>query len=86
MTPIFFAWTRSFWLAVVGAAVAMGQAPPEVIDALAWLAALIAPWPQDAIAEALPHVLTVAAFAGVIWTRSGAARPYTTEVSKDTLQ
>ena len=86
MRPIFFAWTRSFWFAVAGAAIALGQAPPEVVNALAWIAAQALPWPQEAIAEALPHVLTVLAFAGVIWTRSGSARPYTTALRKETLQ
>lgn len=79
MRPIFFAWTRSFWLAVFGIVTALGVAPPEVIDAISWLVSQTIPIDAATIAEATPRIITVLAFAGVVWQRSGSARPYTTD-------
>jgi len=77
MKPIFFAWTRSFWLSAIGLAMLIFGAPPEVLQGIGAVVSTVTPWN----AEQVGNTLTVTAPA-ILWViamqqRSGAARPYT---------
>jgi hypothetical protein len=90
MTPIFFAWTRSFWATVAGIGIAIFGAPPEVLDgagqAWAWLASF---WGSDVTAQAagaqIQRIAPLMLWIFAMHQRSGSARPYTMRASRETL-
>jgi hypothetical protein len=80
MTPIFFAWTRSFWATVAGLGLVLFDAPPEVLRSIGdtlhtvW-PAMIGSGAGDFLVKAAPAAL----WAFALQQRSGAARPYTVD-------
>ncbi len=79
MTPIFFAWTRSFWLSVAGIALVIFGAPPDVLQGIAWGLARVLPWSTAQITDGLVTVAPAVLWALALHQRSGAARPYTAD-------
>ncbi len=75
--PIFFLWTRSFWLGVLGVGALLAQdmaAVQSFADILEMLFDIDAAALTEKAMKLAPAVLFVAA----LQQRSGAARPYTT--------
>lgn len=79
MKPIFFAWTRSFWLTVVSLVFVIFGAPSEVLYGIATIVSPITPWQPDVIGEVLNTIAPAITFVLAIQQRSGAARPYTVD-------
>jgi hypothetical protein len=89
-TPIFFAVTRSFILGIVPVliaaadlivAISTGEASGPVADFLTWTFG----WSPEQATKVVRGVGTVAALI-IAQQRSGAARPYTMEISKETMK
>lgn len=83
MKPIFFAWTKSFWLSVAGILLIVAEMPHDAVRAaLVLFARIISPVvgyaPAD-IADALVDLVPVLLWVAAIQQRSGAARPYTAD-------
>jgi hypothetical protein len=84
--PIFFAITRSFWLAVVTVMLILQQGEP-MIRAVAQLAVTI--WGAGDVEAVVAWVDTVAPVATLLLLvreRAGAARPYTVRPSRSALK
>lgn len=87
MPPIFFAWTRSFWLGALATLAAAAsfwlQLDQSALEAFinAWLSPLWA----SRVTASLP-IVSALATALVMHQRSGSARPYTTRLSAETLR
>lgn len=77
MKPIFFAWTRSFWLTAIGVAVLIFGAPVEVLNGIGAAIAIFTPYDTVTITEALNTIAPAVLWLAAIQQRSGAARPYT---------
>lgn len=77
MKPIFFAWTRSFWLTVFGIVLLIFGAPPDVLNGIAVIVASVTPWTPGAVGDVLNVIAPVALWLGAMQQRSGSARPYT---------
>lgn len=81
--PIFFAWTRSFWLSVAGILLLVAEVPKEATEAailfFAKVAAPVLPWSAADIASTMTDLLPALIWLAVLHQRSGAARPYTTD-------
>ena len=82
--PVFFAWTRSFWIASAAVA-ALFAGDTELMDGLSQVIALVAGYPFDLVDPVVDRLVPAAATLLALHQRSGAARPYTMKVSKDTL-
>lgn len=84
--PIFFAITRSFWLAAVTVALILQQGDP-MIRAVAQLGVTL--WGAgdvDALVAWVNTVAPVATLLLLVRERAGAARPYTIKPSRKTLK
>jgi len=81
MNPIFFAWTRSFWLSVIGIVILIFGAPPEVLDGIGTFVAVITPWQPEQVGSVLNSIAPAVLWAAALHQRSGAARPYTLDPS-----
>lgn len=79
LPPIFFAWTRSFWMSVAGIALVVFGAPPDVMRGLAWGLATVLPWSEADITRGLVTAAPAVLWALALHQRSGAARPYTVD-------
>ena len=77
MKPIFFAWTRSFWLAVIGLAVLIFGAPPEVLQGIGAVVSTVTPWTAEQVGNALTVTAPAILWVLALHQRAGAARPYT---------
>ena len=77
MKPIFFAWTRSFWLTVIGLAMLIFGAPPEVLYGIGAFIATVTPWTAEQVGNALTVTAPAILWVIALQQRSGAARPYT---------
>lgn len=87
--PIFFAWTRSFWAAVATFFLILESGEPVIRG----FATLIEPVlvligmevTVEGITDWLQTVGPVLTLMTVVHQRSGAARPYTIKITKETL-
>lgn len=77
MEPIFFAWTRSFWLTVSGIALQLFGAPPEVLHSIGLILSWVLPWPAEQIGDTLVRVGPAILWGLALQQRAGSARPYT---------
>lgn len=77
MKPIFFAWTRSFWLTVFGILVLVFGAPPEVLNGIGAIVATVTPWTPEQVGNALTVTAPAILWVIALQQRAGAARPYT---------
>jgi len=77
MKPIFFAWTRSFWLSVIGLAMLIFGAPPEVLHGIGAVLSTVTPWTAEQVGSALTVTAPAILWVIALQQRSGAARPYT---------
>lgn len=83
--PIFFAWARSFWAFLLTIALILTDAGAPAASALGTLAAMIFGWDREAAAQTAAELLPLLSLLIAAHQRSGAARPYTVVVSKETL-
>ena len=74
--PIFFLWTRSFWLSVLGVGALLAQ-DTAAIAAIAELIALVTDYDATIITEKALKLAPLVLFIAALQQRSGAARPYT---------
>jgi len=81
MKPIFFAWTRSFWLSVVGIVILIFGAPPEVLNGIGTFVASVTPWEPNQVGWVLNSVAPAVLWFFAMQQRSGTARPYTLDPS-----
>lgn len=77
MNPIFFAWTRSFWLGAAGTLTMIYGAPPAVIDSIASVVATVTPLTAEGVSTFIQKSAPAVLFLASLQQRSGAARPYT---------
>lgn len=77
MAPIFFAWTRSFWLSLAGILLLIFGASPEVIHGIGTALAVVLPWDAATINATMVQLAPAVLWALALQQRSGAARPYT---------
>lgn len=85
MKPIFFAWTKSFWLGLL-AVVALVASDSTLIDGLSQLVALSLSIDLDVVDGVMGRLVPALATIAALQQRSGSARPYTMRMSKETLQ
>lgn len=83
--PIFFAWARSFWAFLLTIALILTDAGAPAASALGALAAMLFGWDRDAAAQTAADLLPLLSLVIAAHQRSGAARPYTVVMSKETL-
>lgn len=74
--PIFFLWTRSFWLSVLGVGALLAQ-DTAAIQAFAEIIAMVTDLEAEAITERALKLAPAVLFLAALQQRSGAARPYT---------
>lgn len=86
---IFFAWTRSFWAAVVTGLLIIdevySQLGDEIVLAVVTPIALAAGADPQTWAMHVSAMLPLLTLALMLQQRSGAARPYTWRLNSDTL-
>ena len=74
--PIFFAWTRSFWLTASGVILAVFSLDDGNLRAMGDALAII-PGVGDGLGEILVQIAPLVMFVLAMQQRSGASRPYT---------
>jgi hypothetical protein len=75
--PIFFAWTRSFWSAVMTALLVIQSTGEPLVRALVTIAAPLTGWDIDHATAMGLSLLPILTLIFTLQQRSGAARPYT---------
>lgn len=84
--PIFFAITRSFWLAVTTVALILEQGEP-MIRAVAQLGvSLLGTGEVEAVVGWVQTVAPIATLALLVQQRAGASRPYTARPTRRALK
>lgn len=86
MTPVFIGWTRSFWGYVATALLAMSDIGEPAARAVAVPLALAAGGDPDEWAGYATQMLPLIPLGFAMYQRSGATRPYTMKINRDTLQ
>lgn len=84
MNPVFFAWTRSFWLGVV-AVVSVAGSDAALMDGLSQILALVLGQPFEVVDTVVDRLLPAVATIAALQQRSGSARPYTVRMDAVTL-
>lgn len=74
--PIFFLWTRSFWLSVLGVGALLAQ-DTAAIEAFAEIISMVSDVDAQVITETSMKLSPAVLFIAALQQRSGASRPYT---------
>jgi len=77
MKPIFFAWTRSFWLATLVVLTMLFQGPVDILYSVGELLSIFLPWTGQTIGSKLETFAPIVLVFLAMQQRSGTARPYT---------
>jgi len=80
--PIFFAYTRSFWLALIGV-VTLLAGDAAALESFAYGISLFTDLSVETIISTVQRLIPAVLFIAALHQRSGAARPYSANV-KDT--
>lgn len=84
--PIFFAITRSFWLAVTTVALILEQGEPMIRACVQLVVTLLGYGDVEAAVAWVQTVAPVLTLLMVLQQRAGAARPYTVRPSRKSLK
>ncbi len=76
--PIFFLWTRSFWLSVLGVGALLAQ-DTAAIQSFAEIIAMVTEYDAVELTERAVKLAPAVLFIAALQQRAGAARPYTTD-------
>lgn len=86
MKPIFFAWTRSFWLFAATGILIVTEVGEPLMLPLAGIAAPLLGWDVPTTVDWLNNVFAVLALLAGAQQRAGASRPYTARPTPEAFQ